>query len=175
MLCIFFNNPHVCPCWILCPWCNYLCLFVLVVCWTCKWYFALSLFACMSKCSSLCEWSLWSLFIVIVLVWSSHTLLLYSLLLDRIVLVLYAFQDFCLQWSSCVIVFRKTCLYGSRAPQFLELGVSELWQLFPTHILSLESVLGFCHGIAKGGDCKVEFIQSCVAFISCQICLYFSN
>ena len=33
-------------------------------------------------------------------------------------------------------------------------------QLFPTHMLSLESVLGFCHGIAKGGDCKVEFIQS---------------
>ena len=33
-------------------------------------------------------------------------------------------------------------------------------QLFPTHMLSLESVLGFCHGIAKGGDCKVEFIQT---------------
>ena len=32
-------------------------------------------------------------------------------------------------------------------------------QLFPTHMLSLESVLGFCHGIAKGGDCKVEFNQ----------------
>ena len=32
-------------------------------------------------------------------------------------------------------------------------------QLFPTHILSLESVLGFCHGIAKEGDCKVEFNQ----------------
>ena len=32
-------------------------------------------------------------------------------------------------------------------------------QLFPTHLLSLESVLGFCHGIAKGGDCKVEFNQ----------------
>ena len=27
-------------------------------------------------------------------------------------------------------------------------------------MLSLESVLGFCHGIAKGGDCKVEFNQS---------------
>ena len=27
-------------------------------------------------------------------------------------------------------------------------------------MLSLESVLGFCHGIAKGGDSKVEFIQS---------------
>ena len=26
-------------------------------------------------------------------------------------------------------------------------------------MLSLESVLGFCHGIAKGGDCKVEFNQ----------------
>ena len=33
-------------------------------------------------------------------------------------------------------------------------------QLFPTHMLSLESILGFCHGIAKGGDCKVEFNQS---------------
>ena len=32
-------------------------------------------------------------------------------------------------------------------------------QLLPTHMLSLESVLGFCHGIAKGGDCKVEFYQ----------------
>ena len=26
-------------------------------------------------------------------------------------------------------------------------------------MLSLESVSGFCHGIAKGGDCKVEFNQ----------------
>ena len=33
-------------------------------------------------------------------------------------------------------------------------------QLFLTHMLSLEFVLGFCHEIAKGGDCKVEFIQS---------------
>ena len=32
-------------------------------------------------------------------------------------------------------------------------------QLFPTHMLSLDFVLGFCHGIAKGGDCKVEFNQ----------------
>ena len=32
-------------------------------------------------------------------------------------------------------------------------------QLFITHMLSLEFVLGFCHGIAKGGDCKVEFNQ----------------
>ena len=32
-------------------------------------------------------------------------------------------------------------------------------QLFPTHMLSLEFVLGFCRGIAKMGDCKVEFNQ----------------
>ena len=118
-----------------------------------------------------CECSLWSLFIVIVLVWSNHALLLYSLLLDRIVLALYAFQDFCLQWTSCDIISRKTCLHGSRASQNLELGVSGFWQLFPTHILSLESVLGFCHEIAKRGDCKVEFIQPCVGFTSCKICL----
>ena len=65
----------------------------------------------------------------------------------------------------------NTCSYGSRASQFLELGVSEFWQLFPSHMLSLESVLRFCHGIAKGGDCKVEFIQSFFGSIPCQICL----
>ena len=65
----------------------------------------------------------------------------------------------------------NTCLYSSRASQVLELGVSEFWQLFPTHMLSLESALGFCHEIAKWGDFKVEFIQSCVGFIPCQICL----
>ena len=32
-------------------------------------------------------------------------------------------------------------------------------QLFPTHMLSLKSVVGFCQGIAKGADCKVEFNQ----------------
>ena len=53
---------------------------------------------------------------------------------------------------------------------FKNQDVSEFWQLFPTHILSLESVLGFTHGIVKGGDCKVEFIQSCIGFIPCQIC-----
>ena len=73
--------------------------------------------------------------------------------------------------GSLVLLFSgNTCSYGSRASKFLELDVSEFWQLFPTHMLSLESVLGFCYGIAKEGDCKVEFIQSCVGFISCQIC-----
>ena len=49
--------------------------------------------------------------------------------------------------------------YDSRASQFLELGVSEFCSTVPNHMLSLESVLGFCHGIVKGGDCKVEFNQ----------------
>ena len=76
-------------------------------------------------------------------------------------------------YNDCLVLLflGKTCSYGSRASQVLELGVSEFWQLFLTHMLSLESVLGFCHRIAKGGDCKVEFIQSCVGFILCQIFL----
>ena len=37
-------------------------------------------------------------------------------------------------------------------------------QLFPTHMLSLEFVLGFCHEIAKGGDCKVILINHSVGF-----------
>ena len=70
-----------------------------------------------------------------------------------------------------VILFSGDLFSGFKSFKNLELGVSEFWQLFPTHILSLESVLGFCHGIVKGGDCKVEFIQLCVGFIPCQICL----
>ena len=59
----------------------------------------------------------------------------------------------------CCCVSGDTCSYDSRASQILELGVSEFVQLFPTHMLSLEFVLGFRHGIAKGGYCKVEFNQ----------------
>ena len=40
-------------------------------------------------------------------------------------------------------------------------------QLFPTNMLSLESILGFCHGIAKKGDSKVKYYQpSCISAIS---------
>ena len=76
-------------------------------------------------------------------------------------------------YNDCLVLLfsGKICSYGSRASHVLELGVSEFCQLFPIHMLSLESVLGFYHRIAKGRDCKVEFIQSCVGFIPCQICL----
>ena len=48
-------------------------------------------------------------------------------------------------------------------------------QLFPTHMLSLESVLGFCHEIAKGGDCKVEFNQPSCWFYSAPNLLVFQQ
>ena len=35
-------------------------------------------------------------------------------------------------------------------------------------MLSLELVLGFCHRIAKGGDCKVEFYQASCWLYSVQ-------
>ena len=57
-----------------------------------------------------------------------------------------------------MILFSGDLFVWFKSFTYLELGVSEFWQLFATHILSLESILGFCLGIAKGGDCKVEFI-----------------
>ena len=48
-------------------------------------------------------------------------------------------------------------------------------QLFSTHMLSLESVLGFCHGIDKEGDCKVEFNQPSCWFYSVPNLLVFQQ
>ena len=81
-------------------------------------------------------------------------------LLYHIMLASYAFHAFL---HTMIMVYfcvsGDSCSYNSRASQFLELDVSELCSTVSTHILSLESVLGFCHGIGKGGDCKVEFNQ----------------
>ena len=63
----------------------------------------------------------------------------------------------------CRYVSGDTCSYGSRVSPILELGVSEL--------LSLEFVLGFCHEIAKEGDCKVKFNQPFCWLYSVPICL----
>ena len=74
--------------------------------------------------------------------------------------------------DSIVLCFQvKLVRMFQKFHSFLELGVSGFWQLFSNHMLSLESVLGFRYGIAKWGDCKVEFIQSCIGFIPCQIFL----
>ena len=58
-----------------------------------------------------------------------------------------------------MILFSRDLFVWFKSFTALELGVSEFWQFFPLRILSLEFVLGLCLGIAKGRDCKVEFIQ----------------
>ena len=64
-----------------------------------------------------------------------------------------------------LILSGKTYSYGSRASLFLELGVSEIWQLFSTHMLSLESVLGFCHGIDKGEIVTLNLFNHVLALL----------
>ena len=41
-------------------------------------------------------------------------------------------------------------------------------QLLPTHMLSLEFVLGFCHGIAKREIVRLNLSNHFVGFIPCQ-------
>ena len=123
MLCIFFSTPHLCPCRILYPWCNYLCVFLSVVCWTCKWYFALSLFACMSRCSFLmwmiivitiysdCSCLVKPCFIVIVFIAWSHcacSICISRFLLTMIVLC-YCFHEILSVWFKSFIVSRVRC------------------------------------------------------------------
>ena len=60
-------------------------------------------------------------------------------------------------------------MYGSRGSQILELGVSEFWQLFPTHMLSLEFVLGFCHGIAKGETIRLNLFNHLLALFRANL------
>ena len=59
----------------------------------------------------------------------------------------------------CCCVSRDTCSYDLRASQILELGVSELCSTVPNSHVKSRVCLGFCHRIAKGEDCKVEFNQ----------------
>ena len=115
------------------PW-----VIALVECWTCKWYFALSLLACMSG---------WSF-----LVWMSIVVTIYS---DCLFLVKPWFIAlFHFVWSHCACFIcitsflhtmiilrcffsRDTCFYGSRATQILELGVNEFCSTIPnSHVKS---------------------------------------
>ena len=59
----------------------------------------------------------------------------------------------------CCCVLGDTCSYGSRATQILELGVSEFCSTVPNSHVKSKVCSRVCHGIAKGGDCKVEFNQ----------------
>ena len=69
---------------------------------------------------------------------NSHVLLLYSILLDRIVLASYALQVFMhTMIKLCCCVLGDTCSYDSRASQILELGVSEFCSTVPnSHVKS---------------------------------------
>ena len=110
---------------------------VFVKCWTCKWYFALSLLACMSGCSFL--------------VWMSIVVTTYSdcsfLVMSCFITLIYSAWLHC-ACSICIISFLHTmiilccfsgdtCSYGSRITQILELGVSEFCLTVPnSHVKS---------------------------------------
>ena len=109
------------------PRCIYLVYYALVECWACKW-FALSLFACVSKC----EWALWSLPYSDCLFDHAMVCFLTPSLLDHFIRTLYAFHAFL---HTIIMVYcyvlGDSCSYDSRASKFLELGVSELCLTVP--------------------------------------------
>ena len=138
MLCIFFKYITLMPLLDFIPLMQLLCVVVSVECWTCKWYFALSLLACMSRCSFL--------------VWMSIVVTIYN---DCLFLVKpYFIALIYIAWSQCacficiinflhtmiILCFcfsRNTCSYGSKASQNLELGVSEFCSTVPnSHVKS---------------------------------------
>ena len=102
------------------------CVVVSVECWTCKWYFALSLLACMSGCS----FHVWM--IIVVTIYSDC-----SFLVKPCFIVSFLFSWSHCACSICISSFLHimiilcccfsgdTCSYGSRATQILELGMNE--------------------------------------------------
>ena len=82
--CIIFNSL-LCPCWILYPWCNNFSVLASVKCWTCKWYFELSLLACMFGCS----FNVWM--IIMVTIYSNCS----CLVKPRFIVI------FIIAWSHC--------------------------------------------------------------------------
>ena len=101
-------------------------VFVSVECWTCKWYFALSLLACMSRYSFLMWMS------IVVTIYSD-----YSFLVKPYFIASFHFAWLHCACSICITSFLHTmiilyccflgdtCSYSLRASQILELGVSE--------------------------------------------------
>ena len=135
---IIFSTLLLCPCWIVYTWCIYLSVFVSVECWTCKWYFALSLFACMSKCL----FTMW-MFIVVTIYSDCSCMVKLCFIIIFILAWSYCASSICilsfsltmnLMSAFCDIVFRRDLFVWFKSFIDLELGVSEFWQLFPTHI-----------------------------------------
>ena len=87
-------------------------------------------------------------------------------LLDHIMPASYAFHAFL---HTIIVIYcyvsGDSCSHNLRVSQFLELGVSELCSTVPKSHVKSRVCFRVCHGIAKGGDCKVEFNQpSCWLF-----------
>ena len=133
----------------------------LVECWTCEWYFAFKLISLHVR-----------MFIPYVNEHCGHYSIVIACMVKPWFIALFHFA-----WSYCacficitsfsayndqivLLCFRRYLFLWFKS--FLDSRVRCEWvfvQLFPTHMLSLEFVLGFYHKIAKGGDCKVEFNQ----------------
>ena len=81
-------------------------------------------------------------------------------LLDHILFASYAFHAFL---HTMIMVYccvsGVSCSYDSSASQLLELSVSEFCSTVPNSHVKSRVYFRFCHEIAKGGDCKVEFNQ----------------
>ena len=129
---------------LLCPLLDFIslmqfpCVVALVECWTCKWYFALSLLACLSECSFLAWMS------IVVTIYSDCSFLVKPWFITQ-----FHFSSSHYACSICITSFlhtmiklcccvsRDTCSYGSRTSQILELGVSEFCSTAPkSHVKS---------------------------------------
>ena len=138
MLCIFFKYITLVPLLDFISLMQLLWVFVLVECWTCKWYFALSLLACMSGCPFLvwmsivvtiysdCSFLVKPYFIALIYIAWSHyvcSICITSFLHTMIIL--------------CCSFLGDTCSYGSWATQIVELRVSEFCSTIPnSHVKS---------------------------------------
>ena len=103
------------------PW-----VVALVECWTCKWYFALSLLVCISGCSFLVWIS------IVVTIYNDCSFLVKPWFITLFHLAwLYCACSICIKSFLhtmiilCCCVSRGTCSYSLRATQILKLGVSE--------------------------------------------------
>ena len=80
-------------------------------------------------------------------------------LFDHILPVSYTFHDFLLTMIMVYCcVSGVSCSYDLSASQLLELSVSEFCSTVPNSHAKSRVCFRFCHGIAKGGDCKVSTI-----------------
>ena len=143
MLCIFFKYITLVPLLDFISLMQLLWVFVSVECWTCKWYFVLSLLGCMSGCSFLVWMS------IVVTIYSDCSILVKSCFITLI----YITWSHC-ACSICITSFLHTmivlyCCFFRRYlflwfKSYIDSRVRYEWllPLFPNSRLSLESIIG---------------------------------